>query len=151
MTITINPQLTLHLPEGYVPPPLPMRDEWVADLRSGVHTQCRHKLHDGTGFCCLGRLSALQGRLTWTDDAEWCDRSNDLDGSALGLSRSNPLFYFLKHAGSFPPGVRCTATFGVVCSSLSSPLSLSLLNDNGVSFDDIATVIEHVWSQPELS
>lgn len=143
-TITINPNLTLHLPDGYVPPPLPMRDEWIADLRSGAHIQCPYRLHDGVGYCCLGRLSALQGRLTRMPDTAWCDA--DLgDGISVdeGLSRSNPLFPALRCTGNFPPGVTCEAPDETY-------RSLASLNDDDVSFADIATVIETLWSQPEL-
>jgi hypothetical protein len=35
---------------------------WLNGLRSGEFEQCRGKLSDGTGYCCLGVLSELASR-----------------------------------------------------------------------------------------
>ncbi len=31
-----------------------IKEKWLPALRSGKYEQCRNKLHDGSGFCCLG-------------------------------------------------------------------------------------------------
>lgn len=53
---------TLHLPQNYTKPPLPGRDEWVADLRANPDKQGREYLHTKDDkYCCLGRLALIQG------------------------------------------------------------------------------------------
>lgn len=120
---------TIHLPDNYVPPPLPGRNEWIADLHANPDKQTTGKLGLPKGpNCCLGRLSLLQGRLT--------EEGDDADSSSYSqLSRSNPMFRHLKHIGYFPTGV---AVNGIA--------SLAFCNDSGLTFSQIADIIETVWS-----
>lgn len=38
-----------------------LKTKWVAALRSGEYEQCRGKLHDGLGYCCLGVFGVVIG------------------------------------------------------------------------------------------
>ena len=42
-----------------------IRDEWVPALRNGEYTQTQHRLHDTTGYCCLGVLCEALGGMKW--------------------------------------------------------------------------------------
>lgn len=39
------------------------RKKWAAALRSGKYKQCRHKMYDGIGFCCLGVAAVVVCKL----------------------------------------------------------------------------------------
>lgn len=129
---------TLHLPENYVKPPLPGRDEWIAALRGGEYQQCQEMLCDGKGYCCLGVLSKMQGRLK-KEILQWVD--GDCSGA---LDDDNPLHSYLQDFvgsgnGSFPKGVT------IADEDNNSAECLSEANDAGLTFIQIADIIEQVW------
>ncbi len=147
----------VHLPDDYVKPLLPGRDEWCATLRTttdlqGEGTLCSSE-YDSCDpgappvdkFCCLGILSKLQGAL---DEGKSLDRwtnahilAEDLDKHTGSLSEDNPLFAPLSGMGKFPEGV------GVGIGEGDSNASLAEVNDSGsVSFAGIAEIIEHIWA-----
>jgi hypothetical protein len=120
---------TIHIPNNYTPPPLPGRNEWVADLRANPDKQGAGLLGEPQGpNCCLGRLSLLQGRLTR-------DGFDSDSGFWAGLSENNPAFVMLSALGDFPNGV---AVNGLYC--------LAFCNDTGLTFAQIADIIEALWS-----
>ena len=45
-------------------------DRWIADLESGEFKQCQEKLHDGTGFCCLGVLANQHPDCEWKSNSD---------------------------------------------------------------------------------
>lgn len=119
----------LVLPKGYKKQPLPGRNEWVAALRSGKYTQAKGELCLENGSkCCLGVVSHLQGRLKRYRD----------DDSAFVLSELNPLDEYLHQSGDFPEGV-------VVAVGENSWANLATCNDAGLTFAQIADIIEKVW------
>lgn len=131
---------TLKLPEDYVPPPLPGRDLWTAALRSGKYKQGKLALCKDDNHCCLGVLSKIQGRLTYHDGKEsYVDELL----YEFGLGSSNPVHAVLKRMGQFPSGV------AVILHDLMNIRSLAALNDYGLTFNQIADVIEQVWSNAE--
>ncbi len=136
---------TLTLPDNYVPPPLPGGKQWVEALRSGLYQQCTGQLCDGTGYCCLGVLSKVQGRLTPRQDLPLSQSKDGSVGSSNGafliLAEDNPLFPALRGSGMFP-----SAGIKVTIEANDKPRELSGLNDAGLTFPQIADIIEAVWA-----
>ena len=92
---------------------------WVKALRSGEYEQCRARLHDGKGFCCLGVAIDVLVEGDWQ------------------LGDSDRLY---KFGGDFLfPTDQVLDKIG-----LSSGISAKLaeFNDNGKSFKWIASWIE---------
>jgi hypothetical protein len=140
----------IHLPDNYIAPHLPTRDEWTAALRSGKYNQTSESLCDSSGYCCLGVLSDVQGRLKYDQHrAYWLDSDLEHDDHENNLSNTNPLYEILKHNGEFPAGVWVkgwseedeeteenaeTATSLVGCN-----------DDLRLDFEEIAGIIEQIW------
>ncbi len=127
---------TIHTPPNYVPPDLPGGLPWVEALESGIYPQCCATLCDGVGYCCLGVLSKIQGRLR-PDRHEW----RDADKAGI-LSEHNPLTPCMSDpGGGFPEGTE------VSLDSMDGPMvRLTSLNDNGLTFSQIAHVIRTLWN-----
>ena len=136
----------LELPEGYVPLPLPGRDEWLAELRSGKYKQGSNKLckiTDGVAkHCCLGVLCTLQHR-----PQVFHTYVVDFDDRAEALAYANPLYTHLNATGRFPELVTVTAF--QEDASHEGLTSLAQCNDAELSFEQIADIIEKVWSNTE--
>jgi len=126
---------TLHLPDGYVPPPLPGRDEWIAALRGGNYEQGNKYLCRYQHYCCLGVLCEIQGRPKSGNALKY------FDGSDQFLKPQNPLYNALGSGGTFPQGV--------VVGYFMPRYTLAECNDNGLNFGQIADIIEAVWAEPE--
>lgn len=47
-----------------------IKARWIAALRSGDYNQCRGKLVDEDGYCCLGVLAAIQKAEVWQMSAD---------------------------------------------------------------------------------
>lgn len=135
----------VNLPEGYERVELPFFDEWVQALESGNYQQQAGQLAskgvsadtEPHSYCCLGVLSKIQGRLK-TDESTWYFYDTDSPSNAGVLSGMNPCFSKLAHAGDFPLSV--TVTFVE-----REFKNLMDLNDLGMPFKDIATVIKTIW------
>ena len=123
--------LFLFLPDGYEKVKLPGKDEWVKALTSGKYKQGAGQLCNydcgNPRYCCLGVLSDIQGRLM-----------NGSDGQFY-LSEDNPNFYILRNKGIFPAQIQTAM-------GISRQNDIAELNDSGVSFEDIAKVIDLVWA-----
>lgn len=146
--IKINPNLQVSIPIGYVSKKIPWRNKWLEALRSGHYKQgtgrlllkrgatclITEKSYNTDTYCCLGVLSRIQGRLTET--------GSDRDaGHSCILSPTNPCKASLFSAGRLPNLVKVRyGDFGDLG-------SLTELNDRGVSFEDIAKLIEILWAQ----
>lgn len=103
---------------------------WCAALRGGEYEQGKGRLSDGDRFCCLGVLCDLSGLESWVadDPARW--RYGGYDAI-------------------LPPEVMDWACMNddnpeVVLSS-GEAMSLASLNDRGLSFNEIADLIEANW------
>jgi hypothetical protein len=99
---------------------------WIADLRANGHLQGQGVLESEDGkFCCLGRAAVLAG----------CDRTVDIAGRIV---------FGIEHVVSAPPQV--SEWLGVDIGSLGCLPGygqlLSALNDDGVTFVEIADIIE---------
>lgn len=89
-----------------------LKAKWIEALRSGEYKQTQHKLKDNIGFCCLGVLCDLQGA-----DFD----AIEMRFGTLSLS-TNPSEYI--------------GDLGEHSSKL------SMMNDDGKSFTEIADYIE---------
>lgn len=104
-----------------------IKDKWIEALRSGKYEQAQGALQCDGGFCCLGVLSDLYAKehsIEWTDSVTHPNNKRLLEESALlpnkvkewaGLNLWNPIVNREK---------------------------LSSLNDEGMSFKEIADLIE---------
>ena len=96
--------------------------KWVKALRSGEYKQGRFKLCDGNNyFCCLGVLTNLYVEENGNAKKAW------------------------KHNGSLSPIVQKWSGVNTGTGNFSLGVdskSLANLNDTGVSFKDIADIIE---------
>jgi len=129
----------LILPDGYQKQPLPGRDEWIAYLREHPEEQGIGALGLPEGpNCCLGELSKLQGRLT--------DYGTDSEASGHNaetcLSNDNPYCKFFTDVGEFPQGIYVSSMIDGV---LDNQFDLANCNDAGLTFPQIADIIEAVW------
>jgi len=104
--------------------PKALLDKWLAALRSGEYKQCKSKLTDGQGFCCLGVLVDTAGGRADEEDYggypnhEWLQKNNVAFHTSGGMSPScNP---WLPSLSSFA----------------------GLANDDGKTFAEIADAIE---------
>lgn len=129
----------LVIPEDYQKIPLPYFKEWTSTLESGEYKQTKNRLclieGDDCSYCCLGILSKIQGRLT-------ADGGDGDFRHWTYLSDSNPLLPFFGSIGYLPKGIR-------VYSDDDYLVSLSVLNDEGLPFSEIAKVIKEIWCEEE--
>lgn len=101
-----------------------IKTKWIAALRSGEFKQGQGKLRTGDTFCCLGVLCELYRRTTgdgvWTG-SHFLMASDVLPSSVrnwAGLTHSNPVIF-------------------------DDATSLAEKNDAGVSFSEIADIINN--------
>lgn len=111
--------------EQKLPPEL--KAKWLEALRSGQHKQAKGELFRDKGYCCLGVLSLVQGRLTYVGDRA---RDGDANGSAIELDPTNPVAFVGEH--------------GVIDTD-SAKRGLASLNDHGATFAELADVIEYAF------
>lgn len=109
-----------------------IKRQWVEALRSGEYKQGEMMLHDRDAdtYCCLGVLCALAAK----------------DGVAFAWQTGNYLELLPEAVqvwAGMEPGEEVTEEGDVYVTMRDDYSTLSELNDNGVSFDDIATVIEN--------
>lgn len=137
MQITLSNGWTLNVPETYQKKPLDILNKWVEALRSGKYKQGQRYLRSRNDtYCCLGVLLDLEG-------AQW-----ELDRQCSGYyakNRPNDSLYLyfgdsdVSMDGAISP---CSVHDGIEARSL-----LAGMNDAGLGFHDIATVLEHVYVQ----
>lgn len=94
---------------------------WIRALRSGKYTQAKDVLRDGDSFCCLGVLCDLHSGTR--NGAEWSDE------------------FYMGRSGTLPQAVVDWADLPSGDPEVGRT-TLSALNDQGVSFADIADRIE---------
>lgn len=108
-----------------------IKEQWTAALRSGEYPKTTERLHDNTGFCCLGVLCDLHAKAT---GQQWEPRQ----GSHV----------YLHNDAALPPSVVRWAGLDDELPKV-GPQTLAELNDgNGVfdikplTFAEIADMIE---------
>ena len=131
MEIKLSNGWTLNVPEKYEKQPLGILNKWVEALRSGKYKQGQHNLRNADNtYCCLGVLCDIEGA-NWQIDNEcfW----------AFGMYTVYKGTHNVTSSGTIWP---C-----YVVTPKTEYRSLASLNDNGLPFNDIATVLEHVYVQ----
>lgn len=135
-----------------------IKKQWVEALRGGDYKQGRASLHvtgiDGMDrYCCLGVLSELAveagaikrySHVSDTNSSTMFYYGGEYPGDPAGS------IGFLTLAVSEWAGLPATPTAnteverGITCSVIANrtPISLDLLNDSGVTFAEIAELIE---------
>lgn len=137
MNIQLSNGWLLQVPKGYEKKPLAILNEWVAALRSGKYKQGNRYLrsHNDT-YCCLGVLLDIE-RVQW-ETAEGYDAYYAMNGKA-----ESRFLYFgdsgVSTEGDISP---CAVYDGTTIRD-----HLTNINDTGLPFHDIATVLEHVYVQ----
>lgn len=132
-----------------------IKTKWVAALRSGKYRQARHVLNGDGGMCCLGVLCDLY--IQETEGKEWKERPIDEKDSMVfqkykaigtfegkdvvppaevvkwaGLSRENPY-----------TGINTWKEVPFAAEQdIEQSHSLAELNDSGLTFRQIADIIE---------
>ncbi len=101
--------------------------QWVAALRSGKYKQGKNVLRSGDEFCCLGVLCDLHGET--------------IDGHSWNNDR------YCSSTIALPDQVREWAGVNSASGRLSNGRCLTTMNDYGVTFDEIARIIEEDWAQ----
>jgi hypothetical protein len=114
-----------------------IKQQWLSALRSGQYTQTRWNLQTEQGFCCLGVLCDLYSKETGT---EWKVNITEDDETFT--------YYKMKNQTSvLPDCVKEWAGLTEANPSIKLPeedeeSSLTFLNDEGSSFEEIAQLIE---------
>lgn len=120
-----------------------IKQKWVDALRSGKYHQGQSKLYSGDGFCCLGVLCDIYanqvGDITWVKK----DPSKTVDDDKWDY------WYFDDQSEVLPECVSKWAELDendpVVTKDIVGQdylTTLASLNDKGVTFEDLAEVIE---------
>ena len=119
------------------------RRKWVEALRSGKYKQTSGSLHDDNGFCCLGVACEISGLGEWERDAifgnqtdyRYMGKTGSLPAPVaawLGLTSKSPTWDEGKWSES-----------GNITDDMDD--NLAVRNDEGVTFAEIADIIERVW------
>ncbi len=143
-----------------------VKGKWIAALKSGNYKQGKKVLREGDNFCCLGVLCDLYSEEN--TDGSW-KRESNYDFAYLGVLGKQPEIYtFNGLIAVLPVAVSEWAGFNDENLSVDDELlkeilkidpedvkspyleggdstELALVNDYGVSFEDIATLIEQVF------
>jgi hypothetical protein len=113
--------------------------KWVKALRSGEFEQGRGRLRDGDRYCCLGVACELYRR-EHPDELDWEPHT------PMTMAYNSPMtMAFAGEIVVLPVLVQNWLSLSDVTGGYDY-CSLSLLNDEGRTFDEIATTIE---SEPE--
>lgn len=113
-----------------------IRKEWVDRLRSGRYSQCRGWLQiPGKGHCCLGVLSDIAVDSGIIDSPRW-----DGDEGTKGLSYDGAFATLHSAVSEWAGFSRKTPDPEVYFEG--EWKALSVLNDQGKTFDEIADIIE---------
>ena len=128
-TIDLGDCASLQLNDGFTPTPISGRDEWIAALRSGKYAQDVVALKSFKGYCCLGVKCELEGAFVWNGVEAY--------GAIAVYKGTCGLFSY----GNLPAKAIITdARAGIID-------SLAQANDYGLTFNQIATVIEHCFTE----
>lgn len=115
-----------------------IKTKWIEALRSGEYVQTKNALKNQNGFCCLGVLCDIYAKSTETG-AEWIPSKN-----------CETEFTFLDRIGTPPTVVQNWSEMNSRTGYLSGienrsgiTEELTVLNDFGFTFNQIADVIQY--------
>ena len=127
-----------------------IKRRWVEALRSGEYQQTTETLHDVHGYCCLGVLCDLVDPSQWItstvpDEYIYNGESAELPSSVsdqVGLDNRDPELTvrcrYCDGTGTVEYQIPCINCAGDGIRSL----TLSSINDDGYTFQQIADAIE---------
>jgi hypothetical protein len=116
-----------------------LKEKWVAALRSGEYAQTKGVLRDKEGFCCLGVLCDVAQPDGWSDGNNGCD---DPDCNC-GDDESGCFFHmFGDQAEGIGDTVLSPEFLDREGLSEGHMRELAEYNDQGMSFSDLAAIIE---------
>ena len=104
-----------------------VKEKWLNALRSGDYQQTQSCLRKEDGFCCLGVLCDLYGK---EHNVEW------------NLGDDGTYYEFQDNESILPLSVIEWAGVEDDNPEICGETPLSLLNDNGSTFNEIADLIE---------
>lgn len=109
-----------------------VKEKWLKALRSGEYLQGVHQLRCGDKYCCLGVLSDLY--IKETNDGEWV-RNDDGEhvikiGNKMMLEVLPTVIVNWSGLPDMNPNV------------MGETETIACLNDNGLTFNEIADLIE---------
>jgi hypothetical protein len=107
-----------------------IKREWIAALRSGDYPQTTQRLRSGEGYCCLGVLTHLK------DPNKW--EINERTGNYVWKTPDG--FYADTELASSVMNWAGITSLNVKYDD--GKVGLAQLNDMGVSFTEIADIIE---------
>lgn len=137
MEITLSNGWLLQVPDGYEKKPLAILNEWVAALRSGKYKQGQRYLRScNDEYCCLGVLADIEG-------VQW-ELTKQCGAYYSRNRRSTSIYLYFGDSGVSTEGdiSPCAVYDGTNIHN-----ALAGMNDAGLPFHDIATVLEHVYVQ----
>lgn len=144
MTIDINDNLQLILPEDYQKVELPFFNEWIAALKSGNYKQgTRYLYHPGRNtYCCLGVLARVQSEMGIPTPELNLTEQSAYFYPALDLG--NLCYPILSDNGKLPADVSVKLKTPVKW--IATTRILAEINDNSLAnFEEIAKIIEAVY------
>lgn len=120
-----------------------IKQKWIDSLRSGKYQQGQSKLYSGDGFCCLGVLCDIYAKEV--GDKSWVMKDPDYKFDAEKFD----YWYFDDQSECLPECVQDWAELNekdpVVTNRVVGEdyvTTLASLNDRGVTFEDLADMIE---------
>lgn len=113
--------------------------KWMVALKSGEFSQAKGQLKDGDSYCCLGVACELYRRET--SQGDWEENTFRLGGTHEELPPHEIADYFgwNEYKGKY------SLEIGDM-----KPSTIPVLNDEGISFTEIATAFEEQVLQPEI-
>lgn len=121
---------------------------WLEALRGGKYSQAKGQLRSGKGFCCLGVLADVSKQGSWketsfgTSDTNFEYLTERRIVSSSFLPKEVAIWAFAS-GPNLQPLVEIDAAMSDRTERVLPGIrSLSLLNDRGLSFEDIADLIE---------
>lgn len=115
-----------------------IKDLWIKALRSGEFRQCKNRLEANGKYCALGVLAALaltESQCSWNKGGRYDGKRYSLSAGIMhwaGIAQSDDR-YLTKSAGKVEFKIKGKVT------------TIADLNDSGMSFTQIAAIIEDHW------
>lgn len=113
-----------------------LKAKWVAALRSGEYEQTTGALRKEGGYCCLGVLCDVVGA-TWKYD----DEDDIWDAHFEGSTEAGVLPFSVASRAFGSSHIQDPGVV-VYSGDRNHKTTLSVLNDDGKTFAEIATIIE---------
>ena len=126
-----------------------IKTKWIEALRSGKYEQGKGKLRsEDNKFCCLGVLADVLTDGKFWESEEYSERQLEVLTEKLmqDAGLQTQIGYFTIYSLSQEMQQKLRKEFKIFYNRITSKKTLAALNDQGVSFDIIADIIE---SRPE--